>query len=83
MTVKVEEITVAVRCRTNNRITILVTIDKDRNVYHTNRRWKSNGEAVDYVWKPALPPKRWWGEWIADVHPADREALHKFLGLSK
>lgn len=82
MTVKVEEVTVAVRCRTNNRITILVTIDRDRNVYSCSRRWKSNGEAVDSTPTTPLPPKRWWGEYIAEVHPQDREALHKFLELS-
>ena len=77
----VTEMTVAVRCRTNSKISLLITVDRDHNVTLTSRRWKGNGEAVDYSYDP-LPPKRWWGEHIAAVHPADREALHKFLGLS-
>lgn len=77
----VDSMTVVVRCRTNNRISLLITIDRDRNVSLTSRRWKGNGEAIDYNYPP-LPPKQWWGEYIAEVHPADRTALHKFLGLS-
>lgn len=77
----VESISVSVRCRTNSTIQLIITVDRDRNVTLTSRRWKGNGEVVDYSYPP-LPPKRWWGEHIADVHPADRNALHQFLGLS-
>lgn len=78
----VDSVTASVRCRTNSHISLLVTLDREGNVTLTSRRWTSKGEARDYTY-PALPPKRWWGEHIAAVHPADRTALHKFLGLSK
>lgn len=78
----VDSISVSVRCRTNNRINIIITVDSDGFVSSMSRRWRSNGEAVDSTPTTPLPPKNWWGHHIADVHPADREALHKFLNLS-
>lgn len=77
-----EEMTVAVRCRTNSRIQLLVTIDRNRLVTSVSRRWNGKGEAIDSSPTIPLPPKRWWGEYIAEVHPKDRDALHSFLGLS-
>lgn len=76
------ERSITVHCRTNNNIQILVHIDQDNNVHHTTRRPKRNGEFVDYDYPIALPPKRWWGMYVSDVHPSDRGALHIFLGLS-
>lgn len=75
-----ESIAVSVRSRTNSTVQLVVTCD-GKGVTLTTRRWTSKGEPREYTY-PALPPKRWWSEHVAEIHPGDRTALHKFLGLS-
>jgi hypothetical protein len=70
------------KCRTNPDIKIRVTIIDDENlVAVTSIRYSRRKGEIHYQYPP-LPAKRWWGEHISLIHPRDRTALHKFLGLS-